>query len=118
MNEPAPEIIPQAHVTKLARSSLRHPLLHHCQRKPRFGMTIGMGDILSSRKILLLVSGSHKRACLARLLQPRVTTRFPASLLWLHPAVTVLYDRAAATDLPPLRGADIPVRLIPSQPRP
>ena len=100
MIEPASTLVPHAHVAKLAPSSLKHPLLNNLKHKPRLGMTIGMSDILSSRKILLLVSGAHKRACLARLFQPRVTTLFPASLLWLHPATTVLYDRTAAPDLP------------------
>jgi galactosamine-6-phosphate isomerase len=55
-----------------------------------------MADILSSRLILLLVNGRHKRAALKRLLKPTVTTQFPASLLWLHPRAIVLCDREAA----------------------
>jgi 6-phosphogluconolactonase/glucosamine-6-phosphate isomerase/deaminase len=58
-----------------------------------------MADILSSRKILLLVSGPTKTAILKRTLQPQVTTHLPASFLHLHPDVTVLCDRAAASFL-------------------
>jgi galactosamine-6-phosphate isomerase len=96
MNEPAETLVPKAHVAQLARSSLHHPMLKGLARKPRYGLTIGMGEILASRKILLLVNGAHKRAALERLLQPGATTRFPASLLWLHSEVTVLCDREAA----------------------
>jgi galactosamine-6-phosphate isomerase len=96
MNEPADALIPRAHVARLAHTSLKHPMLRNLKRKPRYGMTVGMADILSSRLILLLVNGKHKRAALERLLKPTVTTQFPASLLWLHPRAIVLCDREAA----------------------
>jgi galactosamine-6-phosphate isomerase len=96
MNEPAAALIPRVHVAGLARSSLNHPMLKSLSRKPRHGMTVGMGGILSSRIILLLVNGRHKRAPLKRLRGPIVTTQFPASFLWLHPRAIVLCDRDAA----------------------
>jgi galactosamine-6-phosphate isomerase len=96
MNEPGETLIPHAHVARLARSSLKHGMLQRLKRKPRYGLTLGLGDILGSRKILLVASGQSKQAVLTRLLEPGVTTRFPASFLWLHPDVTVLYDRPAA----------------------
>lgn len=95
MNEPAEFLVPRAHVAKLARSSLNHPMLKASPQKPRYGLTVGMGDILSSRTVLLLVNGKHKRAAMKRLLTEKVTTQFPASLLWLHPGATVLCDREA-----------------------
>jgi galactosamine-6-phosphate isomerase len=96
MNEPGPALVPHAHVVRLAASSRRHALLRHLSKKPSHGMTLGMGEILCSRKILLLVSGEGKRSALEKLAKSNVTTRFPASLLWLHPDATVLCDRAAA----------------------
>jgi len=96
MNEPGPAVLPEAHVARLARSSQRHALLRDLPRKPLYGLTLGMGEILSSRKILLLVSGRHKRAALKRLMKPQVTTHYPASFLWLHSDATVLCDAEAA----------------------
>jgi galactosamine-6-phosphate isomerase len=96
MNEPVPALIPHSHVVRLAGSSRKHALLKDLKNKPRFGMTLGLGEIMRSRKILLLVSGEAKRDALGRLTQPRVSSRFPASMLWLHPGATVLCDRAAA----------------------
>jgi galactosamine-6-phosphate isomerase len=103
MNEPARTLTPHAHVARLARSSQKHAMLQHLKRKPRYGLTLGLGDILSSRKILLLANGQLKQAVLKRLMEPRVTTKFPASFLWLHPDVTVLCDRPAATLVTPLQ---------------
>jgi 6-phosphogluconolactonase/glucosamine-6-phosphate isomerase/deaminase len=65
-------------------------------RTPRHGLTFGLADILASKAILLLVSGRHKKAPFRRMLGGEVTTRCPASFLWLHPDVTVCCDRAAA----------------------
>jgi galactosamine-6-phosphate isomerase len=100
MIEPAAAVTPQAHVAELAPSSRRHAMLKTLAKKPRYGLTLGMGDILRSRRILLLVNGQRKRLALRRLMKPTITTHFPASLLWLHPDATVLCDRVAAADLP------------------
>jgi galactosamine-6-phosphate isomerase len=96
MNEPGETLVPHAHVARLAKSSLEHAMLRDLRRKPRYGLTVGMADILSSQMILLLVNGKRKRAALKQLQKPAVTTQFPASLLWLHPRAVVLCDREAA----------------------
>jgi galactosamine-6-phosphate isomerase len=60
--------------------------------KPAFGLTLGMGDILASRKIVLLVTGKGKEGAIERFLEATVTTDLPASFLWLHQDVEVLLD--------------------------
>jgi galactosamine-6-phosphate isomerase len=99
MNEPGDALAPRAHVSKLTGQSQKHSMLATLKRKPRFGLTLGMADILASRKILLLVSGPTKTAILKRTLRPQITTDLPASFLHLHPDVTVFCDRAAASFL-------------------
>jgi len=99
MNEPAAALTPGPHVARLAASTRRHSMLEGLKTLPRRGLTLGMADILQSRTILLLVSGRQKAAPLRRMLSGRVTTRCPASLLWLHPDVTVYCDRAAGRAL-------------------
>ena len=64
----------------------------------RQGLTLGLGDILRARRILLMVSGAAKRAPLAGLAARRVTPTLPASLLWLHGDAVCLCDRDAAAD--------------------
>jgi 6-phosphogluconolactonase/glucosamine-6-phosphate isomerase/deaminase len=70
-------------------------MLKSLKEKPRYGLTLGLGDILRSRKILLVVSGKAKQAALKRLLEGPVSGRFPASFLWLHSDTTVICDREA-----------------------
>lgn len=59
---------------------------------PRKAVTMGLETILSSRKLILIVSGEKKRAILERALLGPVTTDVPASFLSLHPHVTVITD--------------------------
>lgn len=96
-NEPAPFLQPHAHVATLSPTSLTHAMVQESRRRPKYGLTLGMTDLLQARRILLLVSGEAKRQPLARLLSGRISTDFPASFLWLHPAVTLLCDQACLT---------------------
>ena len=59
-----------------------------------------MADILQSRKIIILISGSAKQAITKELLSGKMTTSVPASWLWLHPNVTCLIEENAIPELP------------------
>lgn len=59
------------------------------------GMTLGLGTILESRTILLLVTGDEKRVILRRLLEEPAGIHLPASCLHGHPGVTAMVDAAA-----------------------
>jgi galactosamine-6-phosphate isomerase len=105
MNEPAPALQPAAHVAQLAAATLGHAMLITARVAPRCGLTLGMADLLHAGEVLLLVSGAGKAGPLQTFLAGRLTTEFPASLLWLHPRLTVVCDRAAASATPALIGA-------------
>jgi glucosamine-6-phosphate deaminase len=97
-NEPAPALEARTHRVRLASSSRR---LHagafgRWQRVPAHALTMGIGTILSARRILLMATGAHKAAIVRRALGGPVTTRVPASLLQAHPNVDVVLDEAAA----------------------
>jgi galactosamine-6-phosphate isomerase len=96
MNEPADALLPQPHVATLAPASLQHKMLRGAGKMPGYGLTLGMADILHSRKILLLVSGTSKRDVLEKFRARTVSTLLPVSFLWLHPDVTVICDEAAS----------------------
>jgi galactosamine-6-phosphate isomerase len=91
-NEPAAQLTPSVHVAQLAAMTQNHPMVDAMSDKPKYGMTLGMANILQSRKIMMLVSGEHKRDQLRRLFEQRVDSQFPASFLWLHSDVTVYSD--------------------------
>jgi len=76
-------------------------MLRRARAPVRYGLTLGMADILQSRKVLLLVNGSLKREALRELLSGRISTGFPASFLWLHADATCLCDQEAAREPDP-----------------
>lgn len=65
---------------------------------PTRALTMGIGTILSARKLLVIVSGADKSAILAKALLGPVTPMVPASALQLHTDVTVVADQAALAD--------------------
>lgn len=97
-NEPAEHLQPNAHVAQLSEASLGHAMLSASSGRPTYGITLGMADILQAREILLLVSGKSKQQALKELMSRRISTSFPASMLWLHPNVTVFADAAATVE--------------------
>jgi galactosamine-6-phosphate isomerase len=97
LNEPADFLQPFAHRALLTEEAREHTMLAQLPRKPDYGLTLGMAELLQSRRILLLVSGKSKRQPLARLRQREITPSFPASFLWLHPNVTLLCDEDAGS---------------------
>ncbi|HWJ11437.1 MAG TPA: glucosamine-6-phosphate deaminase [Nocardioides sp.] len=66
---------------------------------PRHVLTQGLGTILRARHLLLLATGASKADALAAAVEGPVTASCPASVLQLHPHVTVLADRPAAAGL-------------------
>lgn len=104
-NEPAQELIAPTHVATLTEETWQRNFPHLVEahradqlsaRPFRQAYTMGVGSILQARHIILLASGSDKRAAIARAFQGPVTTQVPASLLQLHPRVTLVLDEAAA----------------------
>lgn len=94
-NEPATALQPHAHVAALSEASLAHAMIQGAGRRPTAGLTLGMADLAHAREVLLMVTGPTKQGPLARLLGGQISTDFPASLLQLHPAATLLCDAAA-----------------------
>jgi glucosamine-6-phosphate deaminase len=66
---------------------------------PRHVLTQGLGTILEARHLLLIGTGDSKAAAIAAAVEGPLTASCPASVLQLHPHVTVLLDPAAAAGL-------------------
>ena len=66
---------------------------------PVEAITVGLETLLSAREVLLLVTGAGKAETLRRALTGAVREDVPASLLRLHPRLTVLCDEPAAARL-------------------
>lgn len=94
-NEPGEYLHPTSHRIRLTEASCGHQMVADSSYRPEYGITLGMKDILLSKKILLLVNGEHKKPVMKDFLSRKITSRLPASLLWLHPEVTCLCSKDA-----------------------
>jgi glucosamine-6-phosphate deaminase len=63
------------------------------------GLTLGIKNIMRSRRIILAAKGEHKAEIIAKALRGPVTKDVPASVLQLHPDCEVLLDPAAASGI-------------------
>jgi galactosamine-6-phosphate isomerase len=98
LNEPGPSLQPHCHVASLTDQTREHVMVGGRTLKPVEGLTLGMSDILQSRKIVLLIAGKGKDDAVARFLEGAVTTEVPATFLWLHADVEVWLDESRGRD--------------------
>jgi len=66
---------------------------------PRLAITMGIGEILKSKKIILLAWGSNKAPVIKQAVEDDDSEHVPASLLQNHDDVTFVVDEAAASEL-------------------
>ena len=66
---------------------------------PVQALTVGLGQILAARHVLLLALGEHKASIVRETLEGTITDRVPASYLQEHADVRVLLDIPAAGEL-------------------
>jgi glucosamine-6-phosphate deaminase len=63
---------------------------------PKCAITMGIGTILDSRRVLLLASGRSKAAAVAKAIEGPITSSVSASALQMHADVTFIIDEDAA----------------------
>ena len=63
---------------------------------PTGALTQGIADVLSADRILFIATGKHKAWGVRRSFEGEIGVDAPASFLRLHPAVTVVLDKASA----------------------
>lgn len=97
-NEPADGLRAETHVavlTRPTREANAHRFDHDWAQVPERALSMGMATILGAREIILIATGQEKAAAVQGMIEGLITTRLPASLLQVHPSVTVMVDREA-----------------------
>ena len=90
-NEPSEQFVPQTHLVQLSQETIRANarFFANAGQVPKQAITMGIASILQAKKILLL-AGEGKGEILRQALTGPVTPWIPASVLQLHPDVTVV----------------------------
>lgn len=96
-NEPGDEFPVGTHCVDLAPSTIEANKRYFASADdvPRQAYSMGIGTIMRAKKILIIISGAEKAPAVRDAFFGPVTPKVPASILQLHPDVTVVADEAA-----------------------
>ncbi len=93
-NEPDKYFVKSTHVVDLHESTIEanSRFFESIDDVPKQAITMGMVSIMQAKKILLIASGKAKREILEKAFYGPITPEIPASILQLHPDITVIYS--------------------------
>ena len=93
-NEPGDVFVKNTHVVDLHESTIRANarFFESIDDVPRQAVTMGMVSIMQAKKILLIANGQAKKEILEKAFFGPITPEIPASILQLHPDITVVYS--------------------------
>ena len=100
-NEPDQDFNKMTHSVELKQKTIdaNARFFNSADEVPRYALTMGIKAIMQAKKILLVAIGESKADILCRSLFGPVTPTVPASILQLHPDVTVVADQAALSKI-------------------
>ena len=100
-NEPGDTLYDGAHKEVLDESTIDANQRFFASRDdvPRYAVTMGMGNIMRAKKLLMIVSGKKQDAMKALLLSDRIDPRCPATFLRLHRDATVILEKSLADEI-------------------
>ena len=96
-NEPDENLVSGTHLTDLTENTIQanSRFFNSIDEVPTKAITMGMASIMKAKKIVLLASGANKNTVVRALLDDKITTNVPATLLKLHPDVVLICDEEA-----------------------
>ena len=100
-NEPCDHFPVATHLVDLTESTIdaNARFFASADDVPKQALTMGIGTIMKARKILIVASGADKADAVRRAFAGPITPDMPASILQLHPDVTLVADEAALSKL-------------------
>ncbi len=93
-NEPDDRFTAETHPVTLDRSTIEANarFFEKIEDVPTRAITMGMRGIMQAKKVLLIANGEKKKEILEKSLYGPITPKVPASILQLHPDLTVIYS--------------------------
>ena len=100
-NEPGTPFGSQTQVVDLTANTIRDNARFFASpgEVPTQAISMGIKSIMSARNIVLMANGGSKADAIHAALTGPVTEEVPASVLQLHPSVTIVVDQAAGSRL-------------------
>ncbi len=93
-NEPDDHFTAGTHEVKLDESTIKANARFFANEDevPKKAITMGMRSIMQAKKVLLIANGAAKKEILEKAFYGPITPYVPASILQLHPDLTVIYS--------------------------
>lgn len=100
-NEPGTPFDSRTHQVELSESTRQANarFFGSMDEVPTHAVTMGVGTILESKEILMIISGEGKAEALRKLVEDKPDTQIPSSALQNHDNVTIIADEAALSKL-------------------
>jgi len=100
-NEPSSSLRSRTRVKTLTRATIEDNarFFGADEFQPHLSLTMGIGTILESKKVLLLATGENKAEAINACVEGPLTAACPASALQLHEQAVLIIDEAAASQL-------------------
>ncbi len=97
-NEPDGAFSAGTHIVALTKSTIEanKRFFERADDVPKKAMSMGIGSIMKAREIALVATGKDKAKAVEAMVKGAIEPMCPASILQLHPSVTVLLDEGAA----------------------
>lgn len=97
-NEPGASLKSNTHIVELSADTIRENarFFEKAEDVPTHAITVGLQSILLAKRVLLLAFGEKKASAIREMVQGDISTALPASILQVHPNVTLVLDEAAA----------------------
>ena len=98
-NEPNTPFDSVTHLVDLTENTIKDNsrLFNSIDEVPRQALSMGIKNIMQAKSIVMVVSGKNKAAAVKGMVQGEITPALPASVLQLHPFVTIICDKEAAS---------------------
>lgn len=98
-NEPGTPIDSVTHLVDLTENTIKDNsrLFASIDEVPRQALSMGIKNIMNAKSVILVASGKNKAKAVYGMVKGEVTPDLPASILQLHPFVTLVCDKDAAS---------------------
>ena len=96
-NEPDTYLLADTHLTGLTASTIEANSRFFASEEdvPKHALTMGIGSIFKSKKLVVMASGKEKAEAVKTLLEGKIRTDCPATMLGLHRDCTLVCDEDA-----------------------
>ncbi len=100
-NEPGDEFKKSTHLIDLAESTIEanKRFFDSIDDVPRQAYTMGIGNIMKAKTVLVAASGKSKAEAIKKALSGPITPQLPGSILQMHPNVILVCDAEALSEL-------------------